>query len=106
MRGSSLSTRPARGRQGNWTLWPGAWPRGRARVLRALHASLDHYRIWHKITFARGRILATEGEAWRSLDDPDYFRDPGLFYRVDGDTIVVVACMHAKRNPRRWQRRS
>jgi len=30
----------------------------------------------------------------------------GLFYRVYGDTIVVVACMHAKRNPRRWQRRS
>ena len=30
----------------------------------------------------------------------------GLFYRVYGDTIVIVACMHAKRNPRRWQRRS
>jgi len=29
-----------------------------------------------------------------------------LFYRVYGDTIVIVACMHAKRNPRRWQRRS
>jgi plasmid stabilization system protein ParE len=30
----------------------------------------------------------------------------GLFYRVHGDTIVVVACMHAKRDPRQWQRRS
>jgi len=30
----------------------------------------------------------------------------GLFYRVYGDTIVIVACMHAKRNPRRWQRRT
>jgi plasmid stabilization system protein ParE len=29
-----------------------------------------------------------------------------VFYRVYGDTIVVVACMHAKRDPRRWQRRS
>ena len=29
-----------------------------------------------------------------------------LFYRIYGDTIVVVACMHAKRDPRRWQRRS
>jgi plasmid stabilization system protein ParE len=28
-----------------------------------------------------------------------------LFYRLYGDTIVVVACMHAKRDPRRWQRR-
>ena len=30
----------------------------------------------------------------------------GLFFRVYGDTIVVVACMHAKRDPRRWQRRA
>ncbi len=30
----------------------------------------------------------------------------GLFYRTYGETIVVVACMHAKRDPRRWQRRS
>jgi plasmid stabilization system protein ParE len=29
-----------------------------------------------------------------------------LFYRVYGDNIVIVACMHAKRDPRRWQRRS
>ncbi|MFQ5807626.1 MAG: type II toxin-antitoxin system RelE/ParE family toxin [Phycisphaerae bacterium] len=30
----------------------------------------------------------------------------GLFYRLYGDTIVVVACMHASRDPRLWQRRS
>jgi len=30
----------------------------------------------------------------------------GLFYRVYGDTIVIVTCMHAKRDPRRWQRRT
>jgi hypothetical protein len=30
----------------------------------------------------------------------------GLFYRVYGDTIVIVACLHAKRDPRQWQRRS
>lgn len=29
----------------------------------------------------------------------------GLFYRIYGDTIVIVACMHAKRDPQRWQRR-
>lgn len=29
----------------------------------------------------------------------------GLFYRIYGDTVVVVACMHAKRDPRQWQRR-
>ena len=29
-----------------------------------------------------------------------------VFYRIYGDTIVVVACMHAKRDPRRWQGRT
>jgi plasmid stabilization system protein ParE len=30
----------------------------------------------------------------------------GIFYRFDGETIIIVACMHAKRDPRRWQRRT
>lgn len=81
---SSVRAREAGGR-----VWPGAWPRRRARVLRALHGSLDTYRIWHKITFARGRILATEGESWRSLDDPACLRDPTLFYRTDGAVPAV-----------------
>jgi len=29
----------------------------------------------------------------------------GLFLRVHGETIVVVACMHAKRHPRRLRSR-
>ena len=29
----------------------------------------------------------------------------GLFYRIDGDAIIVVACMHARRDPRQWQNR-
>jgi toxin ParE1/3/4 len=29
-----------------------------------------------------------------------------LFYRIYGDMVVVVACLHAKRDPRRWQRRT
>ena len=29
-----------------------------------------------------------------------------LFYRVDGDSIVIVACMHASRDPRQWQQRT
>jgi toxin ParE1/3/4 len=29
-----------------------------------------------------------------------------FFYRIYGDTIVLVACMHVRRNPRRWQRRT
>ncbi len=30
----------------------------------------------------------------------------GLFYRIDGETVIIVACMHAKRDPRRWQGRT
>jgi plasmid stabilization system protein ParE len=29
----------------------------------------------------------------------------GLFYRIIGETIVVVACFHTSRNPTGWQRR-
>ena len=27
----------------------------------------------------------------------------GLFYRVESDRIVVMACMHGRRNPKRWK---
>lgn len=30
----------------------------------------------------------------------------GLFYRVYSDTIVVVACLHGRRDPRRWRSRA
>ena len=29
----------------------------------------------------------------------------GVFYRVYGETLVVVACMHASRDPQRWRER-
>ena len=29
----------------------------------------------------------------------------GLYYRIIDDQIVVVACMHARRDPRRWRSR-
>jgi hypothetical protein len=29
----------------------------------------------------------------------------GLFYRVRPDALVVLACFHARRGPRRWQER-
>ena len=28
-----------------------------------------------------------------------------LFYRIVDDQIIVVACMHGRRHPRRWQSR-
>jgi toxin ParE1/3/4 len=29
-----------------------------------------------------------------------------LFFRVNGETIDVIACFHGKRDPRRWQGRA
>ena len=29
----------------------------------------------------------------------------GLYYRVYSDRIILVACMHGKREPRRWKSR-
>ena len=28
-----------------------------------------------------------------------------LFFTIDGDTILVIACFQASRSPRRWQQR-
>ena len=30
----------------------------------------------------------------------------GIYYRIYPDLIVVIACMHGRRNPRRWQART
>ncbi|HEU4403064.1 MAG TPA: hypothetical protein VFT43_13270 [Candidatus Polarisedimenticolia bacterium] len=56
----------------------------RSRLWRALNISFDNFRIWYKITYRRGRILATEGDSWRALENPRYFEDPGRFYYADG----------------------
>jgi plasmid stabilization system protein ParE len=29
----------------------------------------------------------------------------GIYYRIYDDLVVVVACMHGRRNPTRWQTR-
>jgi plasmid stabilization system protein ParE len=29
----------------------------------------------------------------------------GLFFRIEPDAVLVIACLHARRNPRQWQRR-
>ena len=29
----------------------------------------------------------------------------GLFFRVEIDALVVIACFHGSRDPRRWERR-
>jgi plasmid stabilization system protein ParE len=30
----------------------------------------------------------------------------GIYYRLYPDSIVIVACMHGRRDPKRWQSRA
>src|SRR3989442_7937514 len=60
-----------------------------ARLWKALNVHFDNFRVWYKITYRRGRILATEGDAWQSLDFPAYFENPSLFYHGDGNVPRV-----------------
>jgi len=76
----------------------GAGPRRGRRLLpragrlwRALNIRFDNFRIWYKITYRRGRVLATEGDRWRTLDAPEFFEDPGRFYRGDGGVPRVTS---------------
>jgi pimeloyl-ACP methyl ester carboxylesterase len=64
---------------------------GRDRLVRAFSISFDHFRIWYKITYERGRVLATEGNAWRFFDAPAYFEEPARFYNGDGSAPRAVA---------------
>jgi hypothetical protein len=63
-----------------------------ARLWKALNIRFDDFRIWYKITYRRGRVLATEGDAWQSLDAPAYFENPSLFYH--GNVIVPRVQRH------------
>src|SRR5438093_5192797 len=59
------------------------------RLWKALNVRFDDFRVWYKITYRRGRILATEGEVWQSLDREAYFENPALFYHGDGKVPEV-----------------
>jgi pimeloyl-ACP methyl ester carboxylesterase len=44
-------------------------------MLRPVATFIDDYRIWHKVTFQRGRILTTRGD-WEDLARPELLEDP------------------------------
>ncbi len=57
---------------------------------RPIAEFIDDYRIWHKITFQRGRILRTRSGAWQDLDRPELYADPRSFYAADGRVPEVT----------------
>ena len=59
-------------------------------MLRPIAQFIDDYRIWHKITFQRGRILKTRSKAWEDFDRSELFADPRRFYATDGRVSEVT----------------
>jgi pimeloyl-ACP methyl ester carboxylesterase len=51
---------------------------------RSLCTGIDEYRIWYKITFRRGRILATAPDAWKRYARASPFGEPRAFFPGDG----------------------
>lgn len=82
----------------------------------------DAYEWYEAQRRGLGEEFAEEVQATlrRVVDNPEQFRalhrqthrallhrfPYGLFYRVVDDRVVVVACMHVRRDPRRWQSRN
>ena len=85
-------------------------------------AELQQARAWYdKVRPALGERFAVavdatvEAIAERPLQFPAVHRGRrragvrrfpyGIFFEVQAERIVVIACFHAKRNPKRWQSR-
>jgi plasmid stabilization system protein ParE len=71
-------------------------PRSAAKFLRVVDRTLQRVR---ENPFQYQRVI---GEARRA---PLRRFGYGLFYRVIEDEIVVIACMHGRRDPATWQDR-
>lgn len=61
-------------------------PAAPGRAWRALNGRIDQFRIWYKITWQRGRILATRDPVWESYDR--FLGAPGKFYPTPGPPAV------------------
>ena len=65
--------------------------------------------------FALGIEATVEAMAQHPMQLPVVYRDRrragvrrfpyGIFFELQDDRIVVIACFHGRRNPRRWQLR-
>ena len=57
-------------------------------VQRIVENPLQFARIWEDVRRARLRTFPY-----------------GVFYRVEPDAVIVIACFHASRDPQKWQQR-
>lgn len=61
-------------------------PAPAGRAWRGLNVQIDRFRIWYKITWQRGRILATRNPVWESYDR--FLGAPEEFYRPSASPVV------------------
>jgi len=59
-------------------------------MLRPVAEFIDSYRIWHKVTFERGRILRTTDNSWEAFDRPEHYAEPRRVFG-DGDRVPQVS---------------
>ena len=95
------------------------------RVTLEAHGDVAEAKTWYEVQAAHvvprfveayGRLLARLEQnphqfPWtrsrpnvRRADFGDF--PYGLFFRIGADEVEVFACLHARRHPRRWQRRA
>src|SRR3972149_3091488 len=55
----------------------------------AICRAIDDLRIGYKISFRRGRVLATRDGAWRAWTDPALLDDPSRSYALHGTAPAV-----------------
>ena len=94
---------------------PVAWLPEADAELKAARAWYDDIRPELGERFAQAIEATVEAVAENPLQFPVVHRDRrragvrrfpyGIFFEVQEHRIVVIACLHAKRNPERWQRR-
>lgn len=92
-------------------------------VRAAAAADIDDAYLWYERRSAglgEEFLAAVDAAQVRLAGDPEKFpivhretrrvllqRFPyALYYRVFGDRIVIVACMHGRRDPRQWRSRT
>ena len=67
---------------------------------RGLCTSIDDYRIWYKITYQRGKILATAPDAWRRYAEPPPFSSPASFFPCNGSVPPASVTDEDEPSPR------
>jgi toxin ParE1/3/4 len=94
---------------------PVVWIPGANEDLLEARAWYDNIRPELGQRFALGVESTVEAMAEHPLQFPIVYRDLrragvrrfpyGIFFELQDDRIVVIACFHGRRNPRRWQLR-